>query len=295
MIMAMNLLLRFLRTFKDALWNFLDDDAVTYAASVSFYTALSLSPLLILLVSVSSFIGEGARAKLVHQLVELLGPAARSAIELVLNNVREQRLAATISTIVSVVMLLFSASGVFVQLQKSMNKIWNIPPKVGSEVREWFRKRFMSLIMVFGIGLLLLVSVVISTALNRVLQRGGTGWEVMDFGASLVIFVLVFALMFKVLPDTRVGWRDVWFGAIITAILFAVGKWGVGKYLAYASVGSAYGAAGSLLVMLVWVYYTSLVVFYGAELTQVYSPTLRKNEEQFQQSQHDLEDENSDE
>ena len=293
--MAMSPVMRLLKTFKDALWNFFDDDAVTYAASVAFYTALSLSPLLVLLLSVSSFLGVGAREKLVHQLVELLGPAARTAIELVLKNVTEQRLAATISTIISIAMLLFSASGVFVQLQKSMNKIWNIRPREGSEIKEWFRKRLLSLIMVFGVGLLLFVSVAISTILNRLLESGGTGWKIMDFGGSLAIFVLVFALMFKVLPDTRVRWRDVWFGALITAILFAVGKWGVGKYLAYASVGSAYGAAGSLLVMLVWVYYTSLVVFYGAELTQVYSPSLRKNEEQFQQFQRDLEDENSDE
>lgn len=278
--MALNPILRLLKTFKDALWNFFEDDAVTYAASVAFFTALSLSPLLVLLLSISSFIGAGAREKLVHQLVELLGPAAKTAIEMVLKNVTEQKLAATISTIVSIVMLLFSASGVFVQLQKSMNKIWNIPPKAGSEIKEWFRKRLLSLIMVSGVGLLLLVSVVISTVLNRVLRTGGTGWEVMDFGASLVIFVMVFALMFKALPDTTVAWRDVWLGAIITAILFVAGKWAVGKYLAYASVGSAYGAAGSLLVLLVWVYYTSLVVFYGAELTQVYSPSLGQREDQ---------------
>jgi membrane protein len=131
--------------------------------------------------------------------------------------------------------------------------------------------------MVIAVGFLLLVSLVVTTAVNFIFSSEGSIWQIVNNGASLVVFALAFGLIYKVLPDTHVTWRDVWVGAVITSILFAVGKWAIGKYLGYSSVGSAYGAAGTLMVLLVWVYYTSIVFFYGAELTQISSPYLKKH------------------
>ncbi len=269
--------MRLLRLLKDALWNLFDDDGITQSAALAFFTILSMSPLLVILVSVTGFVGHGLQQRLIQELGELLGPAARSGIQLVIKNVSEHRTAGTLSTIGSVLALLLSSTAVFVQLQKAMNRIWNLPGRSGEEVKEWFRKRLISLGMVIAVGFLLLVSLVVTAAVNFIFSSEGSIWPIVNDAASLVVFALAFGLIFKVLPDTHVTWRDVWVGALITSILFAAGKWAIGKYIGYSSVGSAYGAAGTLMVLLVWVYYTSLVFFYGAELTQVSSPYLRKH------------------
>jgi membrane protein len=271
--------LRILHILKTAVFKFIEDDVVTLAASLAFFTTLSLAPLLVILFAVAGLLGEGALAHIIDQIETLLGPTAREGLQLVISNLEQHQETGTISAIVGLVVLLFSATAVFAQLQKSMNKIWNVEPtpdlKVKEELIGWLRKRLVSLGMVVAIGFLLMVSLAVSAALNYFLKGTGSIWMVVNFGVTLVVFIVLFGLIFKVLPDVYISWRDVGIGATITAVLFDVGKWAIGKYLGYSSIGSAYGAAGSLVILLFWVYYNSLIVFLGAEITQVAVPSLK--------------------
>lgn len=270
---------RILHILKSAVFKFIEDDVVTLAASLAFFTTLSLAPLLVILFAVAGILGEGALSHIINQIETLLGPTAREGLQLVINNLEQHRETGTVSAIVGIVVLLFSATAVFAQLQKSMNKIWNVEPtpdlKVKEELIGWLRKRLISLGMVVAIGFLLMVSLGVSAAMNYFLKGSGSIWMLVNFGVTLVVFIILFGLIFKVLPDVYISWRDVGIGATITAVLFNVGKWAIGKYLGYSSIGSAYGAAGSLVILLFWVYYNSLIVFLGAEITQIAVPSLK--------------------
>ena len=257
----------------EAVKEFDGDNATTLAAALSFYTALSLAPLLVILMFVTGVIGIEAQQELVKQIVGLVGPQAGAIIQLIINNVSEQQQAGFLSAILGISALVVSAMGVFSQLQSSMNLIWNVEaqPERRGALSSWFRKRLLSLGMMAALGFLMLVSLAISAALNLIFSGDQTGWRLAEHAVSLVIYVLVFALIFEVLPDVKIAWRDVWIGALITGLLFDVGKYAIGKYLGFSSIGSAYGAAGSLVILLVWVYYSSVIMFLGAEFTQVYS------------------------
>jgi membrane protein len=184
----------------------------------------------------------------------------------------------TIATILGIVALLFGATGVFIQLKDSLNTIWEAEPKPGRGVWGFIRERILSFAMVLAIGFLLLVLLVVSAALHAVqeymtdlLTMPEWAAQVLDVVISFVGVTALFALIFKVLPDVKIGWRDVWLGAAFTALLFTLGKFLLGMYLGRASVGSAYGAAGTILVILLWAYYSSQILFFGAEFTQVYA------------------------
>jgi membrane protein len=182
--------------------------------------------------------------------------------------------------ILGVVTLLIGAGGVIGQLHDSLNTIWGVQPKPGNGLLSLLRERFLSFAMVVGLGFLLLVSLVVSAVLTALFQvlggalPGGTVlWHAVELLVSFGFITLLFALMYKALPDVRIAWRDVWIGAAITALLFTVGKFLLGLYLGQSGVTSAYGAAGSLVLVLLWVYYSALIVFFGAEFTQVYATT----------------------
>ncbi len=260
-----------LNFIKTSLSDFLRDDAMTRGAALAFYTALSLSPLLVILLSIASFLGEDTQQQLVNQISGLVGPEAASVIDTVIQNVDARPDIGSLSAIIGIATLIFSATGVLASLQNSLNRIWHIEGKPGSGVWNWIRKRLLSFGMILAIGFLLIVSLTVSTVLNLFLAGTGMVWQTINFLVSFGVFVLLFALIFQYLPDANIAWKDVWVGAVMTALLFAVGKYVIGQYLGYSSVGSAYGAAGSLLVLLVWVYYSSLILFFGAEMTQVYS------------------------
>jgi membrane protein len=179
---------------------------------------------------------------------------------------------------VSIVVLLFGASGVFVELQAALNAIWNVEPKPSSGIWDYVRQRFFTFLMVLGVAVLLLLSLVLSTALSAAgkyfsqLLPGDALWlELINFVASGLLIALLFALVFKVIPDADVTWHDVWPGAFATALLFSVGKLVLGWYLGRASVASPYGAAGSVMVLVIWVYYAAQIFFFGAELTHVFA------------------------
>ncbi len=256
----------------EAIKEFDRDDATAHGAALSFYMALSLAPMLVILMFVAGIIGAGAQQRLIVEIVDLVGLQAAVVIQMIMENAQLQRDIGSISAVLGIGALVFSAGAVFSQLQSSMNLIWNVEAIPGrGAFHTWLRKRVLSLSLMAGIGFLMLVSLAVSAALSLIFSGAGTNWGMVDVLASLFIYTLLFAMIFKVLPDVKVAWRDVWIGALITAILFDVGKYAIGKYLGYSGFGSAYGAAGSLVVLLVWVYYSSLIMFFGAELAQVIS------------------------
>jgi membrane protein len=261
------------RMVKSALLDFFDDNAMTLGAALAFYGALAIAPLLLILISVTALLGPDIQKQMIGQVEQAVGPQAGNAIEGIVQAGSAHKSAGLVSALVGFVVLLFSASGAFVQMQYSLNTIWEVQPGPGgSSVWRWLSKRVLSLVMILGIGLLLLISMGVSTAINAVFAgTPGYAWQAADFVGSLLIYVLLFALIYKILPDAKTSWKSIWVGAIITAILFAVGKFLLGFYLGRSGVGSPYGAAGSLVVLLLWIYYSSLIFFLGAEFTQAYT------------------------
>jgi membrane protein len=260
----------------------MEDKASRLAASLAFYTLLSVAPLLVLLVSMLGlFYGdEAARGEVASQLVAALGHEASRGIEAL---IAEARVPAhgVLGTVAGVVVLLFGASGVFGELQSSLNTVWEIEPKKGRGIVGVIKDRFFSFTMVLGVGFLLLVSLVLSTVLSALgssITPDAPGLSVLfQLVNALISFAFVtalFALMYRVIPDVRIAWRDVFMGAAVTALLFTLGKFLLGLYLGRASVSSPYGAAGSLVVFILWVYYSAQILFLGAEFTQVYATTL---------------------
>lgn len=260
---------------KTAVSDFFEDDALTLGAALAFYSALSMAPLIIIALWIASVVSPGARERIVEQITGLVGPEGGEAVRTIVENAAASPNLGTIAGVIGIATLLFSAAGVFGQLQHAMNIIWDVKPKPGQGIWGWIRKRILSFGMLFAILFLLLVSLALSAAVTGATQVIGgafAGSEIvmgaLDIVVSLLVITLLFAAIFRYLPDVRIAWADVWGGALVTAILFVAGKFAIGLYLGHSSVGSAYGAAGSLVVLLVWVYYSSLIVFLGAELTQ---------------------------
>ncbi|HSQ54263.1 MAG TPA: YihY/virulence factor BrkB family protein [Gemmata sp.] len=251
-----------------------EDNVPRLSAAVAMYTILSLSPLLVITIKVFALIlGEGAASHQVErQVQEFLGPTGANAVKkMITETVRPG--AGVVATGIGLGILLITASGVFSELRDSLNAIWGVEPRAG---RGWWaaiRHRFLSIGMVFAIGFLLLVSQTITTSLTVLSEYmvGGPGWIAIaiDLIVSTFIVAVLFGLSFRVLPDARLSWRDVVFGAAVTAVLFKVGQFLLALYFTYVSTTSAYGAAGSFVVVLLWVYYSCWIFFYGAELIQV--------------------------
>jgi membrane protein len=254
---------------RRAVVEFINDDAMTLGAALAFYTVLSLSPILVILMSALGLITtDEQQHRIVGQITSTVGQGAGESIEAVLQNARTNRSGGIISATVGLVTLLVGASAVFAQLQYSMNRIWGIEPRPGSGIGQWLRVRGMGLLVVLVIGVVLLVSSVVTATLATVLGPEQMVWRVVNFMVSLLVYTALFGAIYKLLPDVRISWGMTLVGAVVTAALFAVGRAAIGWYLTMASVGSPYGAAGSLLALLVWVYYSSLILFVGAEITQ---------------------------
>lgn len=259
--------------------DWVDDDAATLAAALAYYALLSLAPLLVISVGVAGwFLGpEAARGQVAGQLGGIVGGEAAQGIQAVVASADEPK-RGIIGAVVGVVTLFVGASGVFGQLQTSLDTIWEVKPKPDRGLLGQVKDRFFSFSMVLGVAFLLLVSLVLSAALSSfgtfladTLPGGAVLWQVINFALSFGIVTVLFALIFKVIPDAKVGWRDVWLGAAVTALLFAIGKQLLGLYLGKAAVGSAYGAAGSIVALVVWVYYAAQILFVGAEFTQAHA------------------------
>lgn len=268
-----------IKLLKETFQEWQDDDASSLAASLAYYTSVSLAPLLIIVIAIAgAFFGEeAARGEIVAQMQGLVGTEGARVVETAIKNANQPQIS-NVASFVSIIVLLFGASGVFVQLQRSLNQIWDVTAKPKQGVKNFLRKRLLSFSAVLGVGFLLLVSLLISAALsalngylNDLIPGIDFLWRLLNFVLSLSIITALFAFIFKYLPDVEISWRDVTMGAIITALLFTIGKIALGFYLGRGSFGSVYGAAGSLIILLVWVYYSAQILFFGAEFTQVYA------------------------
>jgi membrane protein len=259
-----------------AQWN--KDKVPRLGAALAYYTVFSIVPLLVIIIAMIGLVfgQEAAQSYILQQLETLLGEQSTAAIKDMIQRAN-QPTTGILATLVALATLLFGASGLFGQLQDSLNSIWGVEPK---ERGIWgvIQDRFFSFMAVLGTGFLLLVSLVMSAGLAAFGKWFG-GWlpapefvlQTLNFLLSFAVITALFALMFKVLPDARIAWSDVWIGAALTALLFTIGKFAIGVYLGKSDVGSAYGAAGSLVILLVWVYYSAQILLFGAEFTQVYA------------------------
>lgn len=258
-------------------WN--EDKASRLAAALAYYTVFSLAPMLIIAIAIAGavFGEEAARGEIVTQIQGLVGRDGAQFIETAIEGASKPK-AGTIASLISIAVLLFGASGLFAQLQDSLNTIWEVQPKPGRGVIGILRDRFLSFTMVLGVGFLLLVSLVLSAGLSglvnflgSLLPGIGALLQIANFVLSFAVTTLLFGLIYKVLPDVKIAWSDVWSGAIVTSLLFSIGRFALGLYLGNSSFGSTYGAAGSVVIILVWVYYAAQILFFGAEFTQVYA------------------------
>jgi membrane protein len=245
-------------------------------AALAFYTAFSIARLLLVALNIAGLFYEGDSLSYVHgHITALVGNNAATVLTSAIQSIRSSE-RGTLAGIVSIVMLLIGASSVFGQLQTVLNRIWGVQPKPGRFWQDLFKQRLFSFAMVIGVSFVLLVSLILSAVLaiitdyfSYLLPGAGIIWQVLDVGVSFFIIAFLFALIFKVVPDVSINWRDVWLGALITALLFVSGKTAIAYYLGRSGVESAYGAAGSLLVLLAWVYYSSQILFFGAEFTKL--------------------------
>jgi membrane protein len=264
---------------KDTFAAWSHDKVPRHGAALAYYTVFSLVPLLVVIIGMIGLVfgQEAAQSYILQQIATLVGPQSAAAIKDMLQRAN-QPTHGLVATVVAAATLLFGASGVFGQLQDSLNAIWGVQPKEGRGIWGYVKARFMSFAALLGTGFLLLVSLVLNAALAALGKWFG-GWlpapesvlQGVEVLVSLAVITGLFAMMFKVLPDAKVAWSDVWVGAALTALLFTLGKFAIGLYLGKSDVGSAYGAAGSLVILLVWVYYSTQILLFGAEFTQVYA------------------------
>lgn len=265
----------FLKTWKE--WN--DDQAPRLGAALAYYTVLSLAPLLLLMIAAAGLIfgEEAARGQLMRQIQDLVGSEGGQAIQTMVQNASKPG-SGILASIIGFAVLLFGASTVAAELKASLDQVWNKHPSENSGIKELVTQRSYALVVVLGCGFLLLVSLAVSSAIaaagtfvSNMLPLPEFVLELLNLLASIVVITGVFAVLFKYLPDANIQWRDVLLGAAFTSVLFSIGKMLIGLYLGKASFGSTYGAAGSLVIVLVWVYYSSQILFFGAEFTQVYA------------------------
>jgi membrane protein len=266
---------------KQTVSEWLEDQVPQLGAALAYYTVFSLAPLVLLLLAIVGFIFHndpaGAWRKMTEQMSYFLD---KSAVDVVANiaQTASHPSKGMSATIIGILLALFGASGVFGQLQNALNTIWGVKAKPGAGIVGFIRSRFLSFAMVAGVCFLLLVSLVFESLLKgfshyiQAIFPGGIVIALVVYSIfDLAVVVLLFALIFKFLPDVKIQWRDVWIGALMTAIFFAIGKWALGLYLGSGAAASAYGAASSLITLLLWIYYSSQILLFGAEFTQVYA------------------------
>src|SRR4030095_16848606 len=271
---------RYLDLLKDTFRQWNSHEAPRMGAALAFYGVLSLAPLVILVVGICALVfgTAGAQAQLLEQFRAMVGDEGARAIEAVLTSAQKPA-TGVLASIFGLITLLLGASGVFIELRAALNKLWDAESaSVASGIWSFVKDRFLSVGMVLAIGFLLLVSLSISAALGAAGKYFASlgflppvVWEVVNFLISLGVVAALFALILRFVPNIRLPWRDIGLGAVLTAVLFTIGKTAIGIYLGKAGVGSAYGAARSLVVLIVWVYYSAQIFFFGAMFTRVYA------------------------
>jgi membrane protein len=273
----------FFSLITDTLKEWGEDQGSRLAAALAYYTTFSIAPLLVLVIAIAGLLGgrDAAHSLVMAQVEDLIGSQGREFVQDMIETATEPSTGA-MASLIGVGVLVVGALGVFNEMQNALNTIWDVEPKPlngwGRRVRRFLSKRLLSFSLLIGIGFLLLVSLVISaglSALGEYFRSFPVFSEIMvqalNIIISLGIITLLFALLFKYVPDVEVTWNNVWLGSAITAVLFTIGKTLIGLYLGRSNVGNTFGAAGSLVLIMIWVYYSSQVLFLGAEFTQVYS------------------------
>ena len=267
--------------FKES-WNaWSTDKAPRLGAALAYYTTFSLAPLLVIVIAIAALVfgQEAVQGKIVAEIGGLIGTESSSAIQTMIEKARTPA-TGVLATILSVITLLLGATGVVGELKDTLNTIWHVEPAPEMGLLRTLKTRLASLAFVLGVGFLLLVSLVISTVLSALngffSHLFSSPWilhvlQVVNIVVSLGVITVLFAMLYRFLPDTEVSWHDVWIGAGTTALLFVISKFLLGLYLGRSSIGSAYGPAGALVLILAWVYYASLVLLFGAEFTEVYA------------------------
>ena len=259
--------------------SFAGDNAPRLGAALAYYTVFSMAPLILITITIAGAIfgEEAARGEVFARMRGLIGP---TGAEVVNEMVKDASHAGTgvIAATLGIAALLFGASGVFGQLRAALNTIFHVQPKATPIITGFLKERFLSVATVVVIGFLLLVALVVDTGISATgdymehRMPGGEGlWHVVELLVSTAMITVLFALVFRYMPDVRIAWRNVWFGSIVTAVLFSIGKFALGLYLGKKATESTHSAAGALIVLLLWVYYSAQIVFFGAELTRAYS------------------------
>lgn len=271
---------RVFRLVKETVREWQEDNVPLLAAALAYYTIFSLAPLLIIAIAIAgAFFGEAAaQHEIAGQIQGMVGKDGAEAIQSMIQNANKPSAGGSIATLFGVLTLLLGASGVFGQLQTALNTIWEVKPKPGQGLRSFLQSRFLSFAMVVVIGFLLLVSLVLSAMLAGVSSFFGsflpaltTLGIILNFVLSFAVTTCLFAAIYKFLPDVKVPWSNLWVGAAVTSLLFSIGRFLIGLYLGNSAIGSTYGAAGSLIVILIWVFYSAQILLIGAEFTQVYA------------------------
>jgi membrane protein len=262
--------------FKSALREFSEDKAPRLAAALAYYSLFSIAPLLVISIAIAGFVfgEEAARGEIVAQIEGVVGAQGGEAIQTMVQNAAEQKGQGIFAAIAGLVALLFGASGVFSQLKDTLNTIWGVEAPKSGGIWGFVRQRLLSFAMVLTVGFLLLTSLVLSAllaGLGHLFPGGEAVGHVMNAGVSLAVITVLFALIYKYVPDATIRWKDVWIGAAFTSLLFVVGKFAIGLYLGKSSTASTYGAAASLIIVILWLYYSGLILFFGAEFTEVYA------------------------
>ncbi|MDQ6629667.1 MAG: YihY/virulence factor BrkB family protein [Pseudomonadota bacterium] len=265
---------------KQSVTAWVDDYAPSMGAALAYYTLFSIAPLILIVASIAGIVfGEAAaRGQIFGELRGLMGEPSAAAIEALLRDLNKPN-QGIVGTVIGVAALLVGATGVFSELQTSLDRIWLVPARPGaSGIFSLLRSRLLSFGMVLGIGFLLIISLLASAAISALGQWFApeiAGWEAVAQGITfllgLVLVTVMFAMIYKVMPRARIGWRDVWIGAAVTSLLFNIGKFAIGFYLGKAGLTSGFGAAGSLIVLLIWTYYSAQIFLLGAEFTWVFA------------------------
>lgn len=272
---------RFFRLARKSVQAWMDDYASSIGAAIAFYTVFSLAPLMLIVIGVAGFFWgeEAVRGELMRQVSTMVGESGAQAVEAVVQSGANEPQQGMVATIVSVTFLLIGATRVFAELQSALDRIWKVPVREKTTgIWKLVRARLLSFGLVLSLAFLLLVSLVVSTVLSALGSWAGAllpGWElilqILNTLVSFGILTVLFAMIFKFMPQADVAWKDVWTGAFVTALLFELGKLVIGLYVGKSAVASSYAAAGSLVIVLLWVYYAAQVFLLGAEFTWVYA------------------------
>lgn len=254
------------RTLRNAAVAFVDHDDLTLSAALAFYMTLAFAPAVALGLWVAGSVGRNAQERFLNELDLLGGGDVRSAAQLIIDHAQKEPTAGTAAGILSIAFLVLSASAVFAQLQSSLNRIWHIQPRASAFVLSWLQQRLLSIGMLAASIFILLVTLIVSAALSWFLGTFAALWQVLNQLIALAVFTTIFAGLFRYLPDVRTPMRHAWNGGFSTAALFMLGKFLIGQYLAHSSSGDVYGPAGAFIVLLLWVYYSALVFYVGAEI-----------------------------